>query len=509
MRTRFGALAMVLILLCTFGVPSAVAQEPVTISCLINHTWYPVHSFDGLIPQEMTRQSGVTLDVTVVKNERQLNQMVATGNLPDIVYSSTQLDRLSDPKLCYSYDELLEKYDIDWEIPADLRANAMIFSSDEHIYTLLNNYASDEDWQHTRSVPMTASLMVRQDILDALGVERIATLDELRDIFLRVRDAHPDMVPLTFDAVHRFNIFRCYFGFGLLPFLEQTDGTQLYYARDARYRAMLLWLNDLYREGCMTVDNFASVNLDSGVLYDKGQAFAFTACTQNANLSAVSSLRALNSAWKSVELYPLEGSNYDTQGAGWSGVFITKNARDPEACIRFVAWCFTPEAQRLTEWGRENIDYVLGENGLPVFSADVQQSIIDNTYTMRYQPWFYFGTSAIVESEGRCALQGVDISQETYDAIRGLYHIKPWITAALPKSGTELAATYEYIQSMMDSYETKILLSADDEAFERNYQEMMDYLDAMHIEDIEAYLTERIPEEYARYQQRAEEAGKD
>ena len=37
----------------------------------------------------------------------------------------------------------------------------------------------------------------------------------------------------------------------------------------------------------------------------------------------------------------------------------------------------------------------------------------------------------------------------------------------------------------------------------------MDYLDAMHIEEIEAYLTERIPEEYARYQQRAEEAGKD
>lgn len=503
MKHRLRLLLMLTLVLTLLPVsPAARAEAPEVISCFINHAWYPVTSFTGLIPEEITRLSGVQLNIAIAKDQRQLNQMIAQGTLPDIVFTSTQLDRLSDPQLCYSYDELIRRYGLDWKIPADLRANALVYSSDGELYTLLNNYASDEDWRSTRSVPMTSTLLVRQDLLDEMGVESIRNTDELYDVFLRVHEEYPDMVPLTFDAVHRFNVFRCFFGFGLLPFLEQEDGTQLFYARDSRYEEMLVWLNGLYREGCITVDNFAAVSADSSTLYKQGCAFAHSHCTQNGNQAAAIALRQLNPAYRSVELYPLEGSSYDTQGVGWSGAFITRNARDPEACIRFIQWCFTPEAQRLTEWGRAEIDYTLQENGLPVFSEDVRRSIADGTYNDRYNPWFYFGTSAIIESEGRCALLGENLCQDTYDAIRETYHIFPWMTAALPKSSTPLGSVYEHILSVIDNYETKIILSTDDAAFQQNYREMMTYLDAMDIAALEAYMTENVPLEYARYQTR-------
>lgn len=482
--------------------PAARAEvSPQVLTCFINHTWYPVTSFEGVIPDEITRRTGITLDVTVANDERQLSQLIAQGNLPDIIFTSTMLERLNDPALCYSYDELLEKYQIDWEIPVQLRANALTYSGDGQVYALLNNYASNEDWQETSAVPMISSLVVRQDILDELGVETIRTTDELMDVFMLVHQKYPDMVPLTFDTTHRFNIFRCYFGMGILPFLSQEDGTHLFYSRDKRYHAMLAYLNKLYRGGCMITDSFAASAADSSYLFKMGRSFAYSTCTQNANLTLSSSLMKANPSYQSVELYPLEGSCFDTQGLGWSGTFISRNAKDPEACMRLIAWMYSDEGQHLTEWGRADVDYTLDENGLPIFSDDVMRSVADNTYNTAYNPWFYFGTSAVVESEGRCALQRDFLPVETYDAIRRQYRIYPWIASAIAHMPADVRVIYNRLTETMLEYETKIILSADEASFERNFDEMLTYLEVMKVAQLEAWINDAIPREYESYHQ--------
>lgn len=498
---RILPLFLVLTLLLPQAARPARAEGGVTeISCFINHTWFPVFSFTGIIPDAITETTGMSLNVTVAKDQRQLARLLAQGELPDMIYTSSMLERLCDPSICYSYDELLEMYDIDWEIPAVLKANALTYSPDGRIYTLLNNYASDEDWQDTASVPMISSLFVRQDMLDEMGITSIRTLDELAEVLLRVKEEYPDVVPLTFDSVHRFNIFRCYFGMGILPFLEQEDGTQRFFARDERYLDMLRYLNQLYRSGCMLPDSFAAT--DSSKLYKSGFSFAYAACTQNGNITMSNALRQLDPSYRSVELYPLEGSCFDTQGLGWSGVFITRNAKDPEACLRLIMWMYSEEGQHLTEWGREGIDYTVDDSGLPIFSADVLRSVAEGSYNTEYAPWFYFGTSAIVEAEGRCALQGDDLPVETYNAIRQQYHILPWVAAALSQLSPECRSIYDLLSTAVIDHENKIILSASDEAFERNYQDMLSYLSIQQVELLEEAMTQSVPEQYERYQQR-------
>lgn len=498
-------LCLACVLMLAAGCAPAAAEETKVVSVFINHTWFPGTEFTGIIPDAITEATGVTLDVTVAKDAQHLNRLIAQDALPDMVYTSTMIERFNDPDLCYSYDELLAAYGLEWDMPAQLRVNALAYSPDGQVYSLLNNYADDEDWQHTSAVPMISSLMVRQDILDALGVEKIRTTDELKEVYLRVREEYPDLVPLTFDTVHRLNFFRCCFGLGLLPFQEQEDGTYRFYARDARYHEMLRWLNELYRAGCIIPDSFAATEGDSDYLYGTARAFSFSACTQNTNLSLHNDLIQIDPSYASVELPPLEDSSYATQGLGWSACFITRNAKDPKTCIELIRWMYSDEGQHLTEWGREGVDYVLDESGLPVFSQDVHKSLAEGTYNELYNPWFYFGTSAIVEAEGRCALQEGGLSAEAYEGIRQRYRILPWMTAAIAQMPQECRLIYDRVTASIDDYETKIILSADDEAFERHMTEMLLYLDALNVGELEAHLTQSIPAQYERYQQRMKE----
>ncbi len=492
---RFMGLFLALLLAVHFtcmGV-SAKGQDVVTLTCLINHTWYPVNSFTGIIPEEITRRTGVKLNVIVAKDSRKINMMLASGELPDLIYTSSQFDTLSDPRFCYDYDALIQEYGIPWEIGEDLRSNGLHYSRDGKLYTVINHYTKTEDWQATASVPMTASLLVRQDILGAMGNPPIRTIEDLEAVYLRVRDEYPEMVPLTFDITHRFNIFRIYFGLGLADFMERGEGGYGFYARDSRYHAMLAFLNRLYRGKCLLLDNFAATSMQANALYKSGRAFSHSGCTQNYNLGMNNDLKEISPSYHSVELPPLEGAAFTDSNLGWSGLFITKNNKDPETSIRFIAWMFTPEAQRLTQWGREGIDYQLNEDNLPVFSKTVMDAISTGTHNYVYNPWFYFGASAIVESEGRCAFLDFVDYEKPYTLIREQYRNQPWVVAAMPLEGSREKEIYDTAMAMAQNFETRIIVSETDEAFETLYQEYMRLLESLPIAQLEAYVTEQIP----------------
>ncbi len=494
MGRRFFSLALAALLtLCAVPLAAIAEARPVTLSCLINHAWYPVSSFTGIIPDEITRLTGVRLDVTIAKDSRQVNMVLASGDLPDLIYTSSQFDTLSDPRVCYDYDELIDLYGVDWTIGDDLRSNAMRFSRDGKVYTVINHYTRTEDWRDTASVPMTASLMVRQDMLDAMDGPALNTTDDLMAVYLRVKDEYPDMIPLTFDTTHRFNIFRVYFGLGLAPFIEQADGSYLYFARDPRYADMLAYLNRLYQSGCLLLDNFAATMTQASALYKKGQAFSHSGCTQNYNMNLDLTVKAIDPAYHSVELAPLAGAAFSDSNLGWSGTFITRQNRNPEASIRFLAWMFTPEAQRLTQWGREGTDYTLNADGLPVFSDTVLKTVADNTYNTVYNPWFYFGASAIVESEGRCAMLDLPDYEPTYTTIRNLYDNRPWIVASMPLPGTREKDIYDRADAMAITSETRVIVSDSDEAFDANLREYLRALDALDIGLLEAHITQNVP----------------
>jgi putative aldouronate transport system substrate-binding protein len=495
----FGRKAIALMVAAFAALSWASAAAETVFTCFINHTWYPVSSFTGVIPEEITRLTGVRLDVTIAKDQRQLNMMLASNSLPDLIFTGSQFDALSRADVCLDYDTLINDAGLDWKIGEDLRNNALIFSRDGKLYTVVNYYTRTEDWANTRSVPMTASLAVRQDILDSMGNPPLNTTDDLMNVYLRVRREYPDIIPLMFDSTHRFNVFRAYFGLGLTEFTRQPDGQYAYFARDPKYKRMLSWLNRLYREGCIPPENFAAVSRQEIVPYKQGRAFSYSVCTQNANIALENAVKQIDPAYHSVELPPLDGANYASSLLGWSGVFIPLNNRDPETAIRFIQWMFTPQAQRLTQWGREGVDYTLNDERLPVFSDALTASLLDGTYTLKYNPWFHFGSSAVLESEGRCALLPFGDYEETYGQIRSLYVNEPWITAAAPKGDDPVKRAYDRIAAAANEQETFILVSESPEEFEARWDAYQFSLLKMGVESLEESVNREIPALAERY----------
>jgi putative aldouronate transport system substrate-binding protein len=474
-----------------------------TLSIFIDFTWFHTKTFTGIIPDEITRLTGVRLDPTIAVDDKQLGVMIASGELPDLVYTWSMKDRMSNANLSYCYDDLIQQYNIPWEITPLQRGNALSLSTDGKIYCVTNHFATTEDWKNaTYGVPMAPSLCYRKDLYEQLGSPKLDNLDDLTNIFAQVKEKWPDITPFTFDYNWRFQVLQCWHGLGhWLSFTKLDDGSYKFYAETEQYKNMLKLLNSWFQKGYMLSDNFAATNTTAVVPYQSGKAFSLSTCTQNENLLQQVALTAVDPSYVSVECKPLANYKYTTSDIGWSGTFITKKCKDPETAIRFMAWMFTPEAQMLTQNGREGIEYTIDANGIPKFSDEWMQAAADGTQAQKYNPWFYLGGTEIAEAFGRCAsLPNYDtLYAPQYKAIKDLYENWPWVIAAQPKVGTDEKDILDNLGAnsstgMIANFEAKIIMSSTDAEFEKNYNEFIEAMKAAGVEKLDAYMNANIPE---------------
>lgn len=466
------------------------------LSIFIDHTWYPVDSFTGIIPEEIKKRTGIDLDVTVAVDDSQLGVMIASGELPDLVYTQRLLDRLSDDNVCYSYEDLIEEYNVDWEIPAKQLGIARGYSKDGKAYTVLNLYSDKSDWEKTSATPMVGSMAYRKDIYDAIGSPEINNLDDMFSVMGTVKEKYPDMVPLQLNENWNTEVFRDLLGMGALKYIEQEDGSYIHYSEDPRYKDMLMWLNKCYLNGYIVPDDKYFVSGSTAIATDK--YFFSCICTQNGLANA--DLSAIDPSYVLYEMKPFDTASYAQSNLGWSGVFISKNNKDPEASIKFIQQMFTPEMQKLSQMGREGIDYTLNEEGLPEFSEDWKKASEANTLKVDYNNWFYLGGSAIVEAEGRVAVYKPEWVADAYPEINKRYDNLPWIEAARPLGESDEKIIEDKIVELVKVYEQKIILANSQDEAAALYDEYIKNAGTTGIEKLDAYMTDKIAEIMPLYQ---------
>jgi putative aldouronate transport system substrate-binding protein len=126
-------------------VMAGMPEDAVEMELFVNHPWWPLKDWSGSVAEEITRQTGVKLKVTVAADANQLQLMIASGDLPEMIFTdSTLLKRLSDNNLCYSWNELIEQYAPDFAI--DPIRKALYAGEDGKFYTVLNNFSTEAEW---------------------------------------------------------------------------------------------------------------------------------------------------------------------------------------------------------------------------------------------------------------------------------------------------------------------------------------------------------------------------
>lgn len=476
----------------------AASKDVKTLSIFINHSWYAVEKFEGIIPEAITEATGIVLDPTIAVDQNQLGVMIASGEMPDLVYTQDLIDRMSDGTVSYAYDDLISEYNVDWDIPTKQQAIAKGYSKDGKIYTVLNHYSEKSDWKDSNAVPMVGTITYRKDIYEAIGSPEVKNFDDMFNMMGKAKEAYPDVVPLKLNQNWNIDSLRDYAGLGQLEYLKQDDGTYTHYTRDSRYKDILLWLNKCYLNGYVVPDDPFFVKGSTAIADDK--YFLGCNCTQNGLPTYNATLAGIDPSFVAAELVPFEDSFFGISNLGWSGTFITKSNKDPEASIKFIQWMFTPEAQALTQMGREGTEYTLNENGLPQFSDKWIAASNAGTLNTDYNPWFYLGGSETVEAESRCAVLDPALVADADAVVRSHFDNYPWVMAARPIGDSDEKVKEDKVTEIRKTYEQKIILAESAEQAAKLYDEYIKIADQTGLKDVEAFVSKKVEEVMPLYQ---------
>jgi putative aldouronate transport system substrate-binding protein len=159
-------------------VTEPVKEEVVELDLFVDHSWWPIKQWSGPIPEEITKRTGVKLNITVATDDKQLPLMIASGDLPDLIFTSDNAQRLSDPNLAYSWQELIDEYAPDFQPHPD--KIAVNLAPDGKYYTIRNNFSPAEEWKAHEGYALQggADVGYRKDIWEALGSPPVNTLED-------------------------------------------------------------------------------------------------------------------------------------------------------------------------------------------------------------------------------------------------------------------------------------------------------------------------------------------
>jgi putative aldouronate transport system substrate-binding protein len=486
------------------GTAKLSPDNPHTFDVFINFTWYPVSKWEGIIPEEITKRTGITLNPTVAVDEQQLGIMISSGDLPDLIATDGMLSNLSTSDLSYDWGGLIEQYGIDWDIPQVNKANSLSFTQEEgKFFTLLSHFASTEDWveltKYNVGAAMTGSLVYRYDLLQEMGLSEPQTMDEVKAMLIKAAETYPDKTALVFDSNSwDFSYFRENYGMGQTEcnYTEDSDGNWVPYVMHPNFMTYIKLVNDIYKAGGISTDNWATDGTTTEALLQAGGAFAWSQCTQGGAMDATAALKETVPTAIFREA-PVVGdpTGYYNTSIGWMGTFISKNCDDPQLALEYLKFLHSEEGAKLTQWGREGVEYTVDANGVPTFSDEWSEATLSGTLDEKYNTWFYFGGSKLFESIARCAAYPPELVPN-YPVLRENYGNKPWIRYAEPVDGTDEKVIYDKLflrpNGHYRTYEMKMITSADDTELQKNYDEMLSVAKSLGEETITAYMDKAI-----------------
>lgn len=468
-----------------------------TLDIFINMSWYPVDSFTGIIPEYIKEATGVDLNVTIATDSSQLGVMIGSGEVPDLVFTDVELDRLSNNKICYSYTELEEKFGASFsEVNEERKAISRNLSEDGDYYTLLNAYSTKEEWNDMKiGASGQPCIFYRKDLVEKMGVSEIKTVEDFIKVLGQCKETYPDMLPYGLGGVWKFQPIEGAMGVLFNQYNPET-GDYYYEASAPGYKDFLKTANQMARNGYVSAESYANENEADGhqAAYNNGCIFYpwYLGYSNLVQLQTESKKINPDAEW---DVLPKLGE-FGTVGTsrGWAGTFVSKNCSNPEAASRLLTYLNTQEGIRTSLWGKEGVDYTMREDGVPEFSDEVIEARANNTRNEKYNPLFYLGaTSAVQETYSSYA--GLDDSiLEPFSTYGKGYINYAAVGIAKPNSSTDEGVIYNKMEEIRKSYEAKVIFAASDEEFENSYQEFMDALEKTGLSQYNDYMKQAIAE---------------
>lgn len=442
------------------------------LTLFIDASWYPVKEWKGPVAEKITEKTGVKLNVMVATDEKQLPLMISSGDLPDLVFTYANIDRLSDSKLSYPWNELIEKYTPDFKID-DTRI-AIHTMDDGNFYTVRNSFVTQEEMDQNKYAigsDGNPGIAIREDLLEELGNPPIQSVEDFVKVLGMVKEKYPDMIPLIMDKDWIEQYFLQQFGVeALLDGWYERDGKIDYAIRQPEVLEFFTFMNSLYRNGYILSENFAYTNDQIDDQYAlSGKAFAHSHTVGVADMNNIKAESEGNPyKFKMLPSSISENSKIVSTGLGFAGTFITKKNKDPEASIKFLEYLASDEGKKLTMFGIEGEHWTWNDEGYPNLNYSPSDADFINNNGIK---WWYLYNDGVMEG-----LQGYVPGTQKTEALLQRKEItvyKPEIGLIQTQPDSEEKTIKTKIDEMIKNEKVKIYLAESEEEAIANYESMV------------------------------------
>ncbi len=339
------------------------------------------------IGKAIQEETGVELEMVHVENNTAMNLLMASGELPDILlfnfgknYSGGEIGAVEDGVIFPMDEEFLKKNAPDyWEV---LNSNEDIRkgSSNQENEIFGFTFIMGDDKTKTGY-----GLTVRDDWCEKLGMDvtEIDTPQEFHDMLVGFRDQMGAEVPFSITPDNLTELLD--YGVITSPFdlvtrdLYIKDGVvHAGYAQE-EYKAVLEWLNGLYKEGLLdpnfstTDKNTVTANMLSGAAGASTGSLGGglgTWLQTNKNVKDYS-LAGMHNLVKNDGEKSLYGF-YKTDVIGKTAV-ITTSCKNKELAAQFLNYGYTDPGHMTYVFGIEGESYTM-ENGEPVYTDYIMKN---------------------------------------------------------------------------------------------------------------------------------------
>lgn len=364
------------------------ATEPLSFSVLYSdHPNYPIQD-DWLLWSELEERTGVTLEPTVVPMsdyEQKRSLLVGAGDAPLILpktYPGQEAAFVASGAILpvSDYVDLMPNYQAKVEAWG-LEPNLDTLRQEDGKYYVLPGL-HEAVWQDY-------TIAVRTDIMDELGLEEPSDWDEFRDMLAAMKEAYPDVYPLS----ERFSIPTP--AGNLLNLLGMTYGTSagwgynnqqwdpeteefVFPGTTDEYRDMLEYLHGLVEDGLMDPESFTQDDDTAISKLANGRSFAISTNAQ----TLVNDYRpALSATLPDAEIAKIRlpagpaGDVVSGTSLLENGIMISAAAADDEnfvAMMQLIDWLwYSDEGQELAKWGVEGTTYTTDADGTRVLDPEI------------------------------------------------------------------------------------------------------------------------------------------
>lgn len=344
-----------------------LGKEPLNITLYGNYDWYTMPKW-GEDPISTTKwvQDNKKVTVTEIPNggnaAQKLNTMIASGELPDIIWGErgADVERLREAGLLVPLDDYIDKYPNlkKWLDPVALN---MLRSPDGKLYQFPNWYTNRPNGN--------AGWVVNKKIYKELGEPKLETTDDLYAYLKQVKEKFPKVVPFETDLAkegHGLDQIYSAFkedNFTFTRFFAVPDGDKMKSIyKDEPFRESVVFAAKLFREGLMTQDAMTQTRdqVDEKLINGRVAVYASANPTVYA-MTADAELRKKDPEDGYFMIWPIHKEGLDKNKIypgtynklGWNAAVITTSAKNPEAVFAFLDWWTGPEGTTLQFWGLE------------------------------------------------------------------------------------------------------------------------------------------------------------